>query len=222
MVPATVWAVEEVMSGKMRLVFASVVFAVCVGSVAAHAEGRREVEARALFAKGDYQAALDIYAHLFAEKADPIYLRNIGRCYQKLQQPDKSIDAFREYLRRGHVKAAERTEIEGFIREMEELQNERAAAAPPPEPVHPIAVPDSSPPPAPAPAVTDTVSPSNSAPGAMLTQEGAPAEPSTPITHRWWFWTGIAVLVAGGAATAFVLARPHAGAVPPCTASECQ
>src|SRR5437764_4541216 len=101
--------------GRTRLVFASVVLAFALVSLAAHAEDRRERQGRALFAKGEYQAALDIYANLFAQMGDPIYLRNIGRCYQKLQQPDKSIDAFREYLRRGHVKPKERAEVDGFI-----------------------------------------------------------------------------------------------------------
>lgn len=87
------------------------------------AEDPREVQGRALYAKGEYQAALDLYATLFAEKGDPIYLRNIGRCNQKLRRPDHAIDAFRDYLRRGrNVRAAERTEVEGYIKEMELLK----------------------------------------------------------------------------------------------------
>src|SRR4051794_26393294 len=89
---------------------------------AASQQDEREVQGRALFARGDYQAALDIYVTLFAEKGDAVYLRNIGRCYQKLEQPDKAINSFREYLRRGHVKPAERSEVEGFIGEMEQLR----------------------------------------------------------------------------------------------------
>jgi hypothetical protein len=93
------------------------------GAPARAADDPREVRGRALFAKGEYEAALDVYAELFAEKVDPIYLRNIGRCNQKLRRPAKAIDAFREYLRRvRRIKADEREEIEGFIREMEALQ----------------------------------------------------------------------------------------------------
>jgi len=94
------------------------------------AQDPREVEGRALFAKGEYEAAVDLYAKLFAEKGDPIYLRNIGRCNQKLRRPDRAIDAFREYLRRARkLKASEREEIEGFIHEMEELRAQQAADA---------------------------------------------------------------------------------------------
>ena len=101
---------------------------------AASQQDEREVQGRALFARGDYQAALDIYVNLFAEKGDAIYLRNIARCYQKLEQPDKAINSFREYLRRGHVKPAERSEVEGFIGEMEQLRKRQQAAALPPRP----------------------------------------------------------------------------------------
>ena len=100
------------------------------GATAFAAEDPRELEGRTLFAKGEYEAALDLYAKLFAEKSDPIYLRNIGRCNQKLRRPDRAIDAFREYLRRARkVKPAERQEVEGFIHEMEELRAQQAADA---------------------------------------------------------------------------------------------
>ncbi len=188
---------------------------------------QREIQGRAQFARGDYQGALDIYVTLFAEKGDPIYLRNIGRCYQKLEQPEKAISSFRDYLRRGHVKAAERSEVEGFIDEMEQLQKrQRAAAAtqPPAEAAHGAGHPTDSPPPAPVPAAvepaaaTATAATSAEAPGALLTQP-APAEPAADegsITGRWWFWTGLAAVLAGGAVGVYVATRSHEGVVPPC------
>src|SRR5688572_5552944 len=125
------------------------------------ADDRRELEARALFAKGEYAQALDLFAKLFAEKVDPIYLRNIGRCYQQLRQPEKAIDAFREYLRRARVKPREREEVEGFIRDMQALQATQAAAPPTePAPVRTDTAPSKSasaettPPPPPPPALT--------------------------------------------------------------------
>src|SRR5688572_2676402 len=78
----------------------------------------RELDGRAYFARGDYDLALDVFSKLFAEKGDPLYLRNIGRCYQKLARPGRSIDAFREYLRRARdVTDEERAEVDGFIAE---------------------------------------------------------------------------------------------------------
>jgi hypothetical protein len=197
-------------------------------AAAAHKErlDQHEVEGRALFARGEYQGALDIYVNLFAEKGDPIYLRNIGRCYQKLEQPDKAINSFNEYLRRGHVKASERSEVEGFIQEMEQLrkrQQETAATQPPADNAHGAAHGLDSPPAAMAPpAATEPAAPATSteAPGTVLTQQ-APAEPATDsgssITGRWWFWTAVAVVVAGGAVGVYAATRTQPGVIPSCT-----
>ena len=192
------------MNARTRLVVLILVVALPFRTVLARSvEDRREVQGRALFAKGDYQAALDVYANLFAEKGDPIYLRNIGRCYQNLEEPEKAIKAFREYLRRGHVKSGERTEVEGFIKDMEDLEQRKAATAPPPvEPARPPAgQADAAParPAAPA-AVTEAPPPhadsGPNAPGAVLTAQ-APAEEevdtrsragggSGPVWPSWW------------------------------------
>jgi tetratricopeptide (TPR) repeat protein len=103
---------------------------------ASAAGDRREVEARTLFFKGEYQRALDLYAAIYADSSHPVLLRNIGRCHQKLQQPDKAIEAFRGYLRlNDKAKPTDRDEVAGYIREMEALkakqeqEQERAAAA---------------------------------------------------------------------------------------------
>jgi len=98
---------------------------------------QREVSARQLFAVGKYAEALELYSKLFAETGHPTYQRNIGRCYQNLGEADKAISSFREYLRQAKGLAAEqRTTVEGYIAEMEELKKkqeaERAKNEPPP------------------------------------------------------------------------------------------
>ena len=89
----------------------------------------RELKAREAFAAQRYQDALDLFAKLYAETLHPIYLRNIGRCYQNLGQPDKAIISFREYLRK-RKRSTRRgaREIEGYIEEMEELKRRRRRA----------------------------------------------------------------------------------------------
>jgi hypothetical protein len=161
----------------------------------------REMDARQAFAAGNYKEALDIYAKLYAEKLHPTYLRNIGRCYQNLGEPDRAISSFREYLRKAKgLSTDERSEVEGYIGEMEDLQRKQASAAQPqptPAPVAPPVAP--SPAPAPQPAL-------------MLNQSALPpvAEP-TPFYKRAWFWgvvSGVVVaatvggLWAGGAFSA--------------------
>ena len=87
----------------------------------AHAEHHRnelEMKARESFAAGRYDEALQTFAKLYAETLHPVYLRNIGRCHQKMREPQKAIDAFQDYLAKtksGKDKIApdERAEIEG-------------------------------------------------------------------------------------------------------------
>jgi hypothetical protein len=98
---------------------------------------QREEERKAItaFAAGRFEDVVRIYSELYADFRDPIYLRNIGRGYQRLRQPDRAIAAFEEYLRKAKGLApAERDEIQGFIAELEVLRKQQAppaATAPP-------------------------------------------------------------------------------------------
>lgn len=159
---------------------------------------RREMKAREDFGAGRYQEALDIFVKLYAEKLHPNYLRNIGRCYQNLGDPDKAISSFHEYLRKAKgLSPDERTEVEGYIKEMEDLKKQREQAATPPPPVEPL-------PPAKTPVVT-TPPPADTTPATpppSLTLNNPPPPPpqedSHPVYTKWWFWTIIGVVVVGG------------------------
>ena len=121
---------------------------------AAPAPDKREVQARKDFAAGRYQQAIDLFAELFAEQGDPVYLRNIGRCYQELGKPADAIRSFRYYLQRASdVSPGERREVEGFIAQLEKEMAARPASGPT-APAAPPAAPApgpvvSAPPPAP-------------------------------------------------------------------------
>ncbi len=209
---------------------------------AARADHANEMKARESFAAGRYDEALETFAKLYAETLNPIYLRNIGRCQQKLKKPDKAIDAFHDYLIKGgkKISADEKAEINGYIKEMEALRDEQAAkqqATPPPPvtPVQPIqpAQPEGPPPgytAQPAGAYPGTqVSPAYPPPGADQQPPSAalvaqPAQPqpesSGPIYSKWWFWTIIGAVVVGGVVTAVALSSGTSK--PPCTALICQ
>jgi tetratricopeptide (TPR) repeat protein len=155
----------------------------------------RELKAREAFVSGQYKEALELFAKLYAETLHPVYLRNIGRCYQNLGDPDHAIVTFRDYLRKHKtITRDERTEVEGFIVEMEELKKQRAAAgapapesatAPPKSTVTPL-------PSAPEPAT------SGGKPEALVTAPAAPpSEDSSPVYTRWWFWTIVAAAAVG-------------------------
>jgi tetratricopeptide (TPR) repeat protein len=174
-----------------------IVFALALGAVRAQAQAdQRELKAREDFAAGRYQQALDVFAKLYAEKLHPVYLRNIGRCYQNLGDADKAIISFRDYLRKHKaISAEERKEVEGFIAEMEDLKKQKSAEASaaetstaPPKPASTIT---------PLPSAPDPAS-SGGKPEALVTAPRGPAtEESSPIYTRWWFWTIVAAAAVG-------------------------
>lgn len=176
-------------------------------------QNQKELKARKAFASGRFQEALDIFAELYAETLHPVYLRNIGRCHQKLREPGKAVESFRDYLAKGKdISASERAEVEGFIREMQALEEEqRRAAAPPPAPTPP--------PPAPSPQPPKL---SAEPPGAVAVVPAsiteAPADESPSFYTRPWFWITVGVVAAGAVAAAVLLSSGSTAKDPACPA----
>jgi hypothetical protein len=193
----------------------------------AHADHAGEMKARESFAAGRFDEALEMFAKLYAETLNPIYLRNIGRCHQKLREPQKAIDAFHDYLAKGKkISTDERAEIDGYIKEMETLRDEQAKLAAPPPPVQPIAPPPpsgtptlgtSGPPPAYSPPPPGGYPAQPPPSGALVSQPGQPPPPTgTPVYEKWWFWTAIGVVVVGGVVAALLI--PGGTTKPACPA----
>ena len=181
--------------------------ALVLGATRAGADGDpREVKAREDFAAGRYQQALDAFAKLYAETVHPTYLRNIGRCDQNMGDPDRAIISFRDYLRKKkEITPEERAEVEGFIAEMEALKKRRSGV--------PASSSGDTPPPTssitPLPTAPEPKS-GGAAPEVLVSQPARPAEESSPVYMRWWFWTivgaaavgaGIGIAAATGAFT---------------------
>src|SRR5581483_6882886 len=133
-----------------------------------------------------------------AETLHPVYLHNIGRCHQKMREPDKAIDAFRDYLAKSkNVSPDDRAMIEGYIAEMEKLRDEQAAAKnAPAAPVATVALPQPARSPA-ASTVEINVAPAPPSPPSASLVAVAPAAPEkeTPVYARWWFWTAVGAVV---------------------------
>lgn len=143
----------------------------------------REMQAREAFAAGNYKDALELYTKLYAEKLHPTYLRNIGRCYQNLDDRDHAISSFREYLRKAKdLPSDERAEVEGYIKELEEAKQKAAAEA---EKSKPVPLTPQPPPPQPIMVVQPQPAP-------------APVEESHPFYTKGWFWGVVAGVVAAG------------------------
>jgi hypothetical protein len=155
----------------------------------------REMQAREAFAAGSYKDALDIYTKLYAEKLHPTFLRNIGRCYQNLDEPDRAISSFREYLRKAKdLPADERGEVEGYIKELEEVQKRKTAVVEQPKP---------EPQPLPPPVVQPPVF--------IVQPPPQPAPEPTPAYKKGWFWG----VVVGAVALATVGSLAAAGVFSP-------
>jgi hypothetical protein len=181
------------MLGGGRVAILLLLIGWCAPALAAPAADRREVDAREAFVTGRYQQALDLYGKLYAETLHPTYLRNIGRCYQQLREPDQAISTFRSYLRKAAVPAPERAEIEEYIAEMESLKREQAEKA---RPVRLAPRPEASPPP-------------------MIAVRPEPTPPPQRTPTRWWLWTGLAAVGVAAAVTAGVLlTRPADASCP--------
>jgi hypothetical protein len=215
---------------------------------AAHADHAGEMQARQSFAAGRYDEALELFAKLYAETLNPIYLRNIGRCHQKLKQPDKAIDAFHDYLAKGgkKISADEKAEINGYIKEMEALRDEQASrqqATPPVAPLPPTSgapVQPIAPPQPEGPPPGYTVQPAGAYPGtqgapgvyppgadqqpagALVAQPAQPqSESSGAVYTKWWFWTIIGAVVVGGVVTAVALSSGTTKPACPADALRC-
>jgi tetratricopeptide (TPR) repeat protein len=164
---------------------------------------KREKRALADFSAGKYQEAIDIMAELYADFQEPLYYRNIGRCYQKLGDPDRAIAAFEEFLSKAKdAPPAQVAETKDLIRQMQELKQKKAgdqhqAAPPPPPPPPPDPTPIKT-----TPGPTTTTGPTSRDPGPV----GNIVEPPPPPKasgggHRTLGWVllgGGAVLLAAG------------------------
>lgn len=190
-----------------RLVLFACLSYLALPAAPAAAATKQEIDARKAYAAGRYEQALELFAQLYAETLHPTYLRNIGRCHQKLRESRKGIDALREYLSKGKdIKTAERREIEGYIHEMEAAlaaETPAPAAASRAEPTPAATAPRAA-----TPAATMAPAAPPSAPPPQVDASRSPAEPVAPepaVYQRWWFWTAAGVVVMGAVGAVLLL-----------------
>jgi tetratricopeptide (TPR) repeat protein len=186
----------------MRTAWIALLLALLVSNRAAAQSDDAELTARKHFVAGEYQQALDIYVTLYAQTLHPTYIRNIGRCYQSMGKPDEAISAFHEYLSKAkNLDPKQRADVDGFIREMEDLKRRRKASAEVAQPLAPASATEL---PRAADRSAERASDS-SAVEASLRSGATPNEGSSPLYTRWWFWTTIGAVAVGGVVTALVL-----------------
>jgi tetratricopeptide (TPR) repeat protein len=188
----------------------------------------RAKRAKQLYKDGQYEEAAKIFSSLSSDYPDTLVLtRNLGACYYYLRRPEPALSNLREYLRRAHdISAEDRSEVEGWMAEMEKLRGQPApspspAPAPPAPPVLPVTAAAA---PAPASSAPAPSSPTPATPSPA--SAGAPSQPSNPAISAAtvtttpqaparsystlaWIAGGIGVvgLAGGGVCTALALSK---------------
>ena len=209
-------------------VVAGLVASLAAGPAHAASDARTEkarehyLQADAFYKLDRYAGALQEYEQAYLAKPDPSFLYNIAQCHRLMGDRAEAVKFYRRYLKDA-PNAGNRDVAEKHIKDLE-----AALAAPTrPPPVTPPAAssaPAAPPPPggraaAPVPSPIETVSPMPAAPPpppALTLAAPAPAagteasggalaagpvpsrEEERPIYTKWWFWTGVGAVVAGG------------------------
>jgi hypothetical protein len=184
---------------------AGLIFALPTANAAAKKEERVQ-KARVECMAGDYQAGVRILAEIYAETRDANLIYNQARCFEQNGRNEQAVLRFEEYLRVNQDLApAEVAQIRARIVALQDPSKDRPTPAQP-EPASGL-----------SPTAAFAPSPATTERNAMLESYAAvpsPPEAATPFYKRWWFWTGVGVVVAGGVTTALLL-RPQPGAKSP-------
>jgi tetratricopeptide (TPR) repeat protein len=149
-------------------------------------------QAQQFYKEGQYEDAAKIFTELSVEYPDkPAFTRNLGACYYYLHRPEPAISNLREYLDRGkNIAEKDRTEVEGWIAEMEKLRDQTAAAAvvaAPPATITPAPAPVT-----PPPAVAPPMPPAPVTAPAVAAVETVPSSPDSPTAGHGMRIAGIA------------------------------
>jgi tetratricopeptide (TPR) repeat protein len=130
---------------------------------------------------GELKEALSDFQGAYRLVHEPTLLFNIAQCYRRMDQPRQAAELYRAY-RREQPEAPNRAEVDRLIREMDE----RAPPSPSPSPQQPLLAP-----------VDDATTLTGAAPA---TTAPAPHRTATPLYRRWWLWTAVGAVAAGGLA----------------------
>lgn len=156
----------------------------------------RTEEAKALFAAGRaafeaglYVDALASFERSYAISHRPGLLFNIALSHDRLRQDEKALAAYEAYL--AAVPAAEnRAEIETRAAAIRAALSARRPATVAPTPAQAAAT------------MAPSTEPATTAPDASA----AEAEADSGVLGKWWFWAGVAAVVAGGVTVGVVAA----------------
>lgn len=172
----------------------------------AHADRASEARnhyqsATAHFAVGEFADAATEYQEAFKLKPDPALLYNAAQSYRLANNPEKALILYKNYVQL-YPNEANADEVRHQIEKVKDAiaAAERAKTSPPTGTTEPKQLPSSTAPePAPAQAQSAAIA-------ATTKPEAAPQHRrETPIYKKWWLWTVVGLVVAGGVVTTAVL-----------------
>ena len=169
----------------------------------------QERAARKACLLGDVGKGTEILADLYLDTKNPTHIYNQGRCFEQNGQNEQAVLRFREYLRKAeNLPAAEVDAVEKKIKDLEEKVRGAAPAGGPASAGSPAA----------AVPLPSSAAAMPSPDPLQISQPPPPVQESAPVYKRWWFWSGVGVVVAGGVVAAVLLStRSGAAHSPPCT-----
>jgi tetratricopeptide (TPR) repeat protein len=138
---------------------------------------------------GQFEEAISEFRKGYEQKADPVFLLNIGESYRQLGAHEKALFFYRRYLS-AVPDAPNRADIDEKITTLERLVDaQQRARSPGSQPLPPHLT---------------GVTPDRPAPGELELVTHPPPPPG-PLWHRWWFWAGVGGVVAGGIAVGLLV-----------------
>lgn len=192
----------------MRFIAAALLAASCCSApaFADRASDAREhyQNATAHFAVGEFADAATEYQAAFKLKPDPALLFNAAQSYRLANNPDKALILYKNYLQLypDQPNVEEVRQQIAHVQSMIEAEHAKPKAPPPPAATEP-APSTAAPAPKPPDVKTPEPAPLTAPPPTAVTKR------ETPVYKKWWIWTIVGVVVAGGAVTtAVLLTRP--------------
>ena len=158
-------------------------------------------KALALYDEGRYEEALAGFQGAYARRQMPWLLLNIGRTVQRLGRPKEAIGYYERYKKADpNIDPETERRVNKYIEQAQALL-EQTPTQPdmPVQQPNPTATPINPTLPSPQPPSPQPLNLTPPTPTPVDTPQVA-----TPIYKKWWFWTIIGVVVAGGAVGAAV------------------
>jgi len=152
--------------------------------------------AQRAFDDGRYPDALSSFERSYELAEDPQILYNIAITLDRLRRDEEALEAFQTYLRL-QPSTPDRRDIEARIRIIEDQISQENAVEETPDPNAPLFEPVEADP------IVATTGPGE-----------APEDDEYTVLDRWWFWTAVVALVAGGVAAIAIVASQNPSPVP--------